>query len=193
MEWRHQLQRLLGSLVSMVGPPTNGKKSRQHWRGRSCDLQEPTSIHWPLSQCLCMRYSCTSSVGIEDDGGDSLHKNQYVFLIDKRNLLVKHRRVIPVEGRIDGTHGRRQRRVCTDLGGCIQSLSGENQEASFSVNIDMPSRVRLRTVVFRYRAPGHADKSLAPLIIEGLLTQRSFAEISKATQSLQIYGLLMIY
>ena len=58
----------------------------------------------------------------KDNDNDSLNNGQYVFHIDERVLLVKH----PVEIRIDSTHGRRQRRVCTDLGGCIQSLSGEN-------------------------------------------------------------------
>ena len=129
----------------------------------------------------------------KDDDNESLHKGQYVCPVDKRNLLNKHRRDVPVEIRIDGTHGRRQRRVCPDLGGCIQSLSGGNQEASLPKNIDIPSRVRFRTVAVGCRASGHADKIFAPLFLEGLLTQRSFAEISKATQSLQIYGLLMIY
>ena len=125
----------------------------------------------------------------KDNDNDSLNNGQYVFHIDERVLLVKH----PVEIRIDGTHGRGQRRVCTDLGGCIQSLSGENQEASFFVDIDISSRARLRTVVLGYGALGHTENNFAPLLLGGLLTQRSFAEISKATQSLQIYGLLMIY
>ncbi len=41
----------------------------------------------------------------------------------------------------DDTHGRRQLRVCTDLGGCIQPISRQNQQASRSANIDVPSLI----------------------------------------------------
>lgn len=143
-----------------------------------------------------MRYSCNVLYVIgphKDKRNDSLHKGQHFFFDDKRKLVNRHRRDVPVEIRIDGTHGRRQRRVCTNLGGRIQPISRENQEASFSVNSQVLSRVGFRTVVVGYGASGHTNTNLAPLLLEGLLTQRSFAEISNATQSLQTYGLLMIY
>ena len=81
----------------------------------------------------------------KDDDNDSHHKGQHVFPrshqdINKRTLLNRNRKHVPVEFWIGCIHGRRQRRVCADLGGRIQPLSGDYQEASFPSTLNPFSR-----------------------------------------------------
>ena len=167
-----QLRRLLGSLVPLVGMQTLGNTSASERAfmsstsadGHSLDTK-PVSLHALFMYVIGQR---------KDSGHDSLRKGQHVFPQHKI-LLNKYLRHVRVEARIGGRHGRGQRRVCTDLGGRIQPISGENQEASFSLNIGILSRVRLRIEV---SASGHADKAFAPIT-------RGFADSTEPCRDLK--------